>query len=207
MPRGADTETLLQRASQGDRGAVGELLSRHRCRLRQMVAVRIDPRLKSRVDPSDVVQDALMDAARMLPEYLRNRPLPYYPWLRQIAWQRLYDLHVRHVQAKCRSVTREAGQDMALSDESVQQLARRLAESGTSPSRTLLRGELRRRVRQSLEHLKAIDREVLILRYLEQLSAKEIAAVLGITESAVNMRQLRALRRLQGLLGNDLGDE
>jgi RNA polymerase sigma-70 factor (ECF subfamily) len=154
MPRAADTETLLERASQGDRGAVGELLSRYRRRLRQMVAVRIDPRLKSRVDPSDVVQDALMDAARMLPEYLRNRPLPYYPWLRQIAWQRLYDLHVRHLQAQRRSVMCEAGQDMALSDESVHQLARRLAGSGTSPSGTLLRAELRRRVRQSLERLK-----------------------------------------------------
>jgi RNA polymerase sigma-70 factor, ECF subfamily len=204
MPKSGDqdTEMLLERASHGDPGAVDELLQRHRQRLRQMVAVRIDPRLKARVDPSDVVQDALLEAARMLPEYLRHRPLPYYPWLRQIAWQRLYDLHVRHVQTQGRSVTREAHLDMELSDDSLMHLAKQLVASNTSPSMHVVRDELRHRVRQALEQIKDADREVLLLRYLEQLSAKEIAAVVGTTEAAVNMRHLRALKRLQELLGN-----
>ena len=81
-PQPPDTEELLERASRGDQQAIGQLLTRYRPRLRQMVTVRMDPRLKSRIDPSDVVQEALMDASRMLPEYLRDRPLPYYPWLR-----------------------------------------------------------------------------------------------------------------------------
>ena len=168
-----------------------------------MVAVRIDPRLKARVDPSDVVQDALLEAARELPDYLRHRPIPYYPWLRQLAWQRLYDLHVRHVETKGRSVMREAHLEMELSDESLMHLAKHLAASATSPSTDLLREELRRRVRLALDQLKDSDREVLILRYLEQLSGKEIAAILSVSEAAVNMRHLRALKRLQGLLGGD----
>jgi RNA polymerase sigma-70 factor (ECF subfamily) len=201
-----DTEALLERASQGDQQATEQLLSRYRPRLRQMVTVRMDPRLKSRIDPSDVVQEALMDASRMLPEYLRDRPLPYYPWLRQLAWQRLYDLHVRHVRTKKRSVAREGVEAMMLSDASIVQLAERVVAAGTSPSVNLFRKELRRRVQEALGQMKAEDREVLILRYLEQLDAKEIAVIVGISEDAVNMRHLRALKRLRGLLREALGD-
>ena len=152
-PQPPDTEELLERASRGDQQAIGQLLTRYRPRLRQMVTVRMDPRLKSRIDPSDVVQEALMDASRMLPEYLRDRPLPYYPWLRQVAWQRLYDLHVRHVQTKKRSVAREAVEAMMLSDASIVHLAERVVAAGTSPSVNLFRKELRRRVREALNSL------------------------------------------------------
>ena len=201
-----ETEELLERAFRGDQQATGQLLTRYRSRLRQMVMVRMDPRLKSRIDPSDVVQEALMDASRMLPEYLRDRPLPYYPWLRQVAWQRLYDLHVRHVQAKKRSVAREVVEAMMLSDASIVQLAERVVAAGTSPSMNLFRKELRRRVQEALGQMKAEDREVLVLRYLEQSDAKEIAAIVGISADAVNMRHLRALKRLRGLLREALGD-
>ena len=202
----SETDELLTRAAQGDERAVEQLLAKYRSRLRQMVAVRMDPRLKSRIDPSDVVQESLMAASRALPEYLRARPLPYYPWLRQIAWQRLYDLHVQHVEAKKRSVAREACEPMMLSDESIVQLAERVVASGTSPSMNLFRKELRRRVRKALAQMKAEDREVLVLRYLEQLDSKEIAAIAGVSEDAVNMRHLRALKRLRGLLGEALGE-
>ncbi len=200
-----DTDQLLDRACGGDPRAVEQLLARHRRRLQRMVTVRMDSRLKSRVDPSDIVQDTLMHAARLLPEYLRDRPLPYYPWLRQLAWQRLYDLHVEHVRTQKRSVTREAVEAAMLSDASIVRLAERVVASGTSPSVNLFRKELRRRVQDALGRLKADDREVLVLRYLEQLDAREIAAIVGVSEAAVNMRHLRALRRLRALLGEALG--
>src|SRR5205823_9047828 len=94
-------------ARRGDESAGHELLARHRDRLRRMVALRLDRRLAARLDPSDVVQEALADAARKLPAYLRDRPLPFYPWLRRLAWERLVKLHQRHVGAGRRSVTRE----------------------------------------------------------------------------------------------------
>src|SRR4051794_11198000 len=104
-----DTELLLDRAAGagGDADARNRLLQRHRDRLKRMVAVRSDPRLAARVDPSDVVQEALADAAGKLDGYLRDRPLPFYPWLRRLAAERLVALHRRHVQARRRSVTRE----------------------------------------------------------------------------------------------------
>src|SRR4051812_46191638 len=84
-----DTEELLDRAGQGDGEARQRLLARHRHRLRQMITVRLDRRLAARIDPSDIVQEALADAARGLDDYLRDRPVPFYPWLRRLAWERL----------------------------------------------------------------------------------------------------------------------
>src|SRR4051794_39451684 len=102
-----DTEELLARAGRGDRSARGELLARHRARLERMVGFRLDRRLAARVDPSDVVQEALTEAAGRLSDYLRQRPLPFYPWLRQFAADRLVELRRQHLQAAKRSVLRE----------------------------------------------------------------------------------------------------
>jgi RNA polymerase sigma-70 factor (ECF subfamily) len=199
----ADTDELLDRAGRGDGEARQRLLARHRPRLRQMVTVRLDRRLAARLDPSDIVQEALADAARGLDEYLRDRPVPFYPWLRRFAWERLVEANRRHLQARRRSVAREEGFALYLPDQSARALAGRLLSSGTSPSRRLLRQELRDRVQAALDRLDPRDREVLVLRYLEQLSTAESAAALGISVGAVKMRHLRALQRLRA----DLGDE
>jgi RNA polymerase sigma-70 factor (ECF subfamily) len=90
-----------------------------------------------------------------------------------------------------------------LPDESVGQLAQRLIASATSPSRHLLRAELRDRVRAVLSCLKPHDREMLVLRYLEGLSNAEAAAVLGLAENTAAMRHLRALERVRALLGDE----
>jgi RNA polymerase sigma-70 factor (ECF subfamily) len=198
-----DTDELLRRVGDGDRHARGELLQRHRPRLRRLIALRMDPRLAARLDPSDVVQESLAEADRRLGRYLRERPLPFYPWLRQIALERLVGQHRRHVRAGKRSVLREEAEPLRLPNESADELAERLLAGGDSPSAGLLREELRGRVRVALEALPGPDREVLLLRYLEQMTAGEVAAVLGITEAAAKKRALRALRRLRGALGDE----
>jgi RNA polymerase sigma-70 factor (ECF subfamily) len=204
-PQEADTDQLLDRAGHGDPAARQELLVRHRRRLRQLIAVRMDRRLAARIDPSDVVQDTLAEAVQRLSEYLRRRPLPFYPWLRQLGLDRLAELHRGHLRAQKRSVTREEAWDPGLSDASVLELAGRLLAPGSSPSDRLLRREVRDRVRAALAQLPAADREVLVLRHLEQLSTREIAAVLGVSEGAIYTRHLRALERLRGLLGDEIG--
>jgi RNA polymerase sigma-70 factor (ECF subfamily) len=201
-----DTEELIARVASGDGTARQQLLARHRARLRHMIAVRLDRRLAARVDPSDVVQEALADAARKLTAYVRDRPLPFYPWLRRLAWERLVKIHRRHLHTHRRSARREEPGVLNLPDESAAELAQRLVSSGSSPSRQLLRAEMRQRVREALAALGERDREVLVLRYLEQLSTREIAAVLEISEGAVKVRHLRALERLRRLLGDDLGE-
>jgi RNA polymerase sigma-70 factor (ECF subfamily) len=156
----------------------------------------MDRRLAARVDPSDVVQDALAEADRRLTDYLVREPLPFYPWLRRLALDRLGDLYRHHIRAGKRSVRRE--EEQALPDESALELARRLLAPGSSPSKHLLRKELHARVRQALHGLTERDREVLVLRHLEHLSVRQTAEVLGLTEGAVKSRHLRAVERLRG---------
>jgi RNA polymerase sigma-70 factor (ECF subfamily) len=207
LMKDCDNEELLAQAEHGDRAARQRLLEIHRPRLNLMVALRLDRRMNARVDPSDVVQDALAEANQQLDQYLRERPIPFYPWLRRFAWKRLVDLHRRHVVARRRSVTREESLDPGLPDHSAVALANNLMASDTSPSRRVLRDELCQRVQQGLMQLDERDHEILVLRYLEQLSSAEIAAVLGIGVGAVKMRHLRALERLRALLADDSGDE
>jgi RNA polymerase sigma-70 factor (ECF subfamily) len=206
MTAGPDTEELLEKAEQGDDQARQELLARHRRRLHRMVAAHLDRRLAARVDPSDVVQEALAYAAGKLEGYLRQRPLPFYPWLRRLAWERLVKLHRRHLRAHRRSVEREEPGVLALPDESAVQLANCLIDVHSGPGERLLREELRSRVRAALDRLPANDREVLVLRYLEQLRNDDIAAILGITVGAVKVRHVRALGRLRDLLHQEFGE-
>jgi RNA polymerase sigma-70 factor (ECF subfamily) len=200
LTRDPDTDQLLDRAAGGDDDARAQLLTRHRDLLRKMVAFHLDRRLAARIDPSDVVQEALADAARELSDYLRRRPVPFYPWLRQLARDRLVELQRRHVQAGKRSVRREEPGLLELPDESAVELASRLADLGSSPSARVVRDELCRRVQSALARLEERDREVLVLRHLEELSVADAAAVLGVGEGAFKSRHLRALRRLRQLL-------
>jgi RNA polymerase sigma-70 factor (ECF subfamily) len=161
-----------------------------------MVSVRMDPLLTTRVDPSDIVQDSLMAASQRLPAYLQNPAIPFYPWLRRIAWDRLVEAHRQHLWAKRRSRLQEEG-SLGLSNDSVLQLAEQFVARDSNPSARLLRDELLGRVRQAMEQLEPVDREVLMLRYLEQLSPEQTAAVLGIGQDAERMRHLRAVQRLR----------
>jgi len=199
----SDTGELVEQASRGDQLARQQLLVRHRARLRQMVAVRMDARIAARIDPSDVVQEALGDAARHLDDYLKARPLPFYLWLRRLTWERLVEAQRRHILARRRSVNREERQDLSLAETSAAALADRLLASGTSPSGRLIRDEQRQRVLDALAAMGERDREVLVLRYLEGLSTTEIATVLGINAGAVMTRHTRALARLRALFGDD----
>ncbi len=198
--REPDTDLLLAEVSRGDASARSRLLDRHRDRLRQMIAVRIDRRVAARVDPSDVVQEVLLEADRQLAGYLEKRPLPFFPWLRQIAGNKLMDLHRRHVSARRRSVSREEPAPARLPGESAWELADRLFATGSGPLAQVMRDEMRRHVREALDRLSERDREVLVLRHLEGLTTAQIAEVLGASEGAVHTRHLRALQRLGTLL-------
>src|SRR5581483_10047469 len=150
-----NTDELLARTAAGDRPAREQLLGRHRDKLRRMVAIRLDRRLAARVDPSDVVQEALADADRRLDDYLRERPLPYYPWLRRLAWDRLTKARRRHTAGR-RDVGREAPPE--LPEESAVELAERVLADDTGPEDAAVRREQRQRVRAALDRLAPVDR-------------------------------------------------
>lgn len=195
-----NTDLLLQRARAGDAEACDALLNQHRRRLKRMFATWMERRLAVRVDPSDAVQDTLMLASQRLPDYLDDPPLPFYAWLRQMAWERLIQLRRSHVLTEKRSVRREIWLAPALPDESAHALVGRLLASDMRPDRALQRKEQQMRVRHAIDLLPIPDRDVLVLFHLEELSTKEIAGILEISIGAVNLRHFRAVRRLKEVL-------
>jgi RNA polymerase sigma-70 factor (ECF subfamily) len=208
MPMGdchdiSDTDRLLLQVRQGDEQARETLLERYRARLRRMLTMRMDRKLAARVDPSDIVQDALKAAHGRLSEYLDDPRPTFYLWLRGIALDRLVELYRRHVVASKRSVLREQPRGPMINEESEFELANQLMTRSLNPSRHLVMEELLTRVRLGLQQLSANDREILELRHLEQLSVSEIADLLGISKTAVTTRHLRALQRLRDILGTD----
>jgi RNA polymerase sigma-70 factor (ECF subfamily) len=196
---------LLRRAGDGDAAARAELLDRYRARLRRMIALRMDRRVAARVDASDIVQDTLNNAYSRLPEYFADPQLAFYPWLRRIAWDRLLDIYRTHIDAEKRSVLKEHPWTPNLNDETVAELAQSIVASSINPGRRAMLDEMQARTKAALMELKPHDREILVLRYLEQLEVEEIASVLEISQTAVTSRHIRALQRLRRLLGDEFG--
>jgi RNA polymerase sigma-70 factor, ECF subfamily len=197
----SDTVHLLERLHGGDRQALTDLFQRHRDRLRRMVELRMDARLQGRVDASDVLQDAFLDAATHLDTYLRGSELPAFLWLRLVVSQRLAIYHRRHLGTKMRDV----GQEVSLYRDPLPQassaaLASMLLGRLTSPSHAAIRTEQVLQVQEALNALDPLDREVVALRHFEELCRAETAQVLGITEEAGAKRYMRALRRLKAIL-------
>jgi RNA polymerase sigma-70 factor (ECF subfamily) len=195
-PNSGDTERLLQQAQAGDQQAFQDLFARHRAYLHQVVALRLDPRLRPRLDPSDVVQEAQLDAFRRFGDFLERRPMAFRLWLRKTTYERLLMLQRYHRQAARRSVDREVG----LPDGSAFVLVQQLFAGGSTPSKHLERAETARRVRELLAQLSETDREILLMRNLEALSNQEVAEVLQIEPVAASQRYGRALLRLRKLL-------
>ena len=166
-----DSEDLLQRAAAGDQDALPALWERHRARLRRMVRLRLDRRLQSRVDPSDVLQEAYLDLAARLADYARDRPMPPFLWLRLVTGQRLPQVHRHHLGAALRDAGREVSLYRgALPQASSASLAAQLLGRLTTASQAALRAERQLQLQAILNAMDPIDREILALRHFEGLS-------------------------------------
>src|SRR5262245_2369821 len=103
----AETCRLLDEVRSGDQAAFGRLFARHRPGLRHFVALRLDPRIQARLDPSDIVQETQLEAYSRMNDFLQRRPMPFSVWLRKTAYERLLKVRRFHVKAAQRSVDRE----------------------------------------------------------------------------------------------------
>jgi RNA polymerase sigma-70 factor (ECF subfamily) len=193
-PDSAETQQLLEQAGAGDRQALEQLFRLYRPALQQFVEFRLDPRLRQRVDASDVVQEAELEAYRRLEDFLRRRPMPFGLWLRKTAYERLLKAR-RHAGAGRRAVSCE----VPLPDQSSLLLARGLL-AGSAPGERLDREEGARRVRQAVAGLAELDRQVIVMRNFDGLSNADIGLILDLDPAAVSQRHGRALLRLRKLL-------
>ena len=199
-----DERHALDAARDGDIEAIGPLLESYRGRLARMVSIRMAARLQGRFDASDVLPEAFVEASERLPRYLseEKEKMPFFLWVRFLVGQKLLQFHRTHLGAQARAADREVNlttpttpSASAFSVASVW-----LAESGT-PSQAAAADEEHARVREALESMSDMDREVLVLRHFEQLSNAEVATLLQITPQTASARYVRALTRLQSAVG------
>jgi RNA polymerase sigma-70 factor (ECF subfamily) len=205
MPAADDpaVNALLERAGTGDREAAAEAVLLHDEALRRVIRVRLDRRVAQRVDVEDVLQETHVEALERLPEFLADRKVPLFVWLRFLAVQRCMTLARRHLLAAGRDARREqpmAGAGGAEAEATSMALEEALVARLTSPSRAAAKGETKRGVRAAVEALDPLDREILCLRHFEELDNAEAAMALGIGAPAASKRYVRALVRLREAL-------
>ncbi len=192
----------LELAVAGSQESWNTLVSQQRDRLRRLVAFRMDDRLQGRIDPSDVIQEAMIEAWQRLPEFAKEQKVPLFVWLRTLTLQRLGMLRRTHLERSKRTVNKEVDIHQ---DDCSSAMAIALVDSAISPSSVLQRQEILGHIQERLVGMDPVDREVLALRHFEQLGNTEVASVLGISTSAASLRYSRALRRLRDIISEIKG--
>jgi RNA polymerase sigma-70 factor (ECF subfamily) len=192
-PDSAEIVELLARVAEGDAHALGQLHDLHRPAMRTFIDARLPPDLRQRFDASDVIQEAWREVARRITNYLDRRPMPFHLWVRRMAHDRLRTMCRDH-----RAERRDPDREVVLPDQSALRLAAPLL--GATPSQTLEAQEFAQRVTAAIADLKEDDREILLLRLVDELSYEEAAALLEIEVHATRQRYGRALRRLKDAL-------
>ena len=199
-----DGDGLDDAVRRGDSQALASAFAAYRERLRRMVDFRIDDRLRGRVSTSDVLQDAYLEASKRLRHFRDDPDVPLFIWLRSVTMQRLVDVHRQQILNKARDAGREVRLQPGGPEASTAKMAELMGDL-TSPSRAADRVEAIAKVRDALDRLSANDREVLALRHFEELSNRELAALLGIEPAAASKRYIRAIERLRALLESQDG--
>lgn len=200
-PDSSDTVDLLDRIGAGEQEAFNRLFARHEGWLKRLVELRLDDRIRARLDASDVVQETQLEAFRRLKGFLKQPPMPFRLWLRKTLEDRLRMAERRHLGAMRRSVRRElAMPEPSSSADGRGPGQRQIAGADPTPSQQFARNELSSQVRQAIAALEAIDREILLMRSLEGLSYGEVSYILEIDEAAARKRHGRALLRLHARL-------
>jgi len=196
-------DDLAARLSRGDSSALAELFEQHREHLWRMVNFRMDNRLRGRVSPEDILQEAFLAASQRIDHY-RQASFPFpFVWLRLMTQQTLIDVHRRHIGAKMRDAEREIPIDARyFAGNTTASMVIMLTGGLTSPSQAATRAEILETVKSAIESMDPIDREVLALRHFEELSNGEVAEVMGIEPKAASIRYVRALRRLKAILAD-----
>jgi RNA polymerase sigma-70 factor (ECF subfamily) len=194
-PDSVQTRALLDQVSHGEREALDHLLSRSRTNLREFVDYHLDPRLRTRLDPSDVVQEVQLEVVQRIDDFLQRRPMPFHLWLRKTAYERLLNLRRDHQRAR-----RDVEREVRLPERSSLLMVRPLLHG--SPSREAEAREFAERVNRAVSELPDRDREILTMRHVEELSYEEIGCLLEIKPAAARQRYGRALIRLQSVLSS-----
>ena len=192
-------DELLSRARAGDDDARGRLLEAYRSYLTLLARVQMGRSLQGKVDPSDLVQEAFLEAHRDFRQFRGETEAELLAWLRRVLATGLADQVRRHRGTQRRDLRLERQLAAAL-DRSSQALERGIAAPDSSPSARAERREDARHLAEVLERLPADYRDVLLLRHFQGLTFPEIARRLDRTLDGVKNVWLRGLSRLRRTL-------
>lgn len=191
-----DAEQMICDARIGGVAARGLLLDHYRNYLRLLARVEVGRRLQRKLDESDLVQEAMLDAHRHFDNFRGNDERQFVAWLRRILAGKVSNL-VRHFYGtRRRDVRLEEDLEAGLNASS-RRLAHDLADSLTSPSQQVVRREQGVLLADALEKLRPDYRDVIVLRHLEGLTFPEVARRMDRTLDSVEKLWLRALARLR----------
>ena len=164
-----DLRPLFTRAAAGDSAAAQELFSRFRLPMKRMVHLRLNRRLQGRVDDSDVIQEAFLEAARKLPEYAAEPRIPFRLWLRHLTGLKLTEIHRRHLGAQSRDADMEVSLHRGgLPGADSVSLAAYLLGSVTSVSQAAIKAETRVMLQEALNAMEPTEREIIAMKHFEQ---------------------------------------
>ncbi len=193
-------QALLEALRRGDREAQSEVLKRYESWLRLLARYQMESRFNRKFDPSDVVQETLLEACRALPKFRGRTEAELVAWLRKILSHVLAHEIRRYQGIKKRDMGREVSLEESLCETS-RRLGDFLASRETSPSKAAVRREEEVILAEVLEKLPEDYREVIILRNIEDLPHEEIARRMNRSPGAVRMLWVRALAELRKNLG------
>ncbi len=195
---------LIRRCRAGDEAARAELFTRYRHYLQVLAQAQLGRHLRVKCDPSDLVQQTLLEAHRDFPAFQGHQENELLAWLRRILAHNLLN-EARRFATRGRDATRELsleGFQTGL-DHSSQVLARGLADDGPTPSEVAAEREAAVRVADVLTRLPENYQQVLLLRLFDGLPAEDVAQRMGTTAGAVRMVQMRALAALREQMENE----
>ena len=193
-----ELEQLIARARNRDEQALTELFDVHAQRLLSSVRNELGAKLRQRLESQDVMQQVYLDALDNIDRFVDRGGDSFFAWLRKIAVNRICDVDRRAFQT-----AKRAGEVRAADvGASMANLLDALAASNTSPSMAVDLQDKIKLLQSALDHLNEDQREVIRLRYLNQLNVAETAAKMDRSERAVRSLCVRALIRLRELLGD-----
>jgi RNA polymerase sigma-70 factor (ECF subfamily) len=187
----------LAQAAAGDALAVQKLILIHHGRLRTLAAQRIDPQLRGKLEPEDVLQQVYVDVVRRIGEFEYRGPDSFLHWLKSVLEAKLVDFH-RHYHAAARDLDREVAE--AQMPSGYEALAAHAAIDSLTPSRVIAREEAESLLLAALAGLSDDHRRVLELRYLRGQPLADVAEAMQRSPAAVQMLCGRAIRQLRAVI-------
>lgn len=198
----ATVQLLLHLGSGRDSRQVSELFARHRERLRKLIRLRLDWRLRGKVSSSTILDQVYIDVCKQIDKYDRSAGGSFYLWLREIVGRRLEQIHREHLGDPGLDIKRELHlQRGALPEVTAASMAAQLL-GDRAANQSAVRANMLLLLEGALNGMDPLDREMIALRNFEELTADEAATVLDMSKASATIRHLQAVKKLNEILAS-----